>query len=70
MITIFNRVELLVTFDMIVQDRVRRVLAENKIDYEVSVRAYNGYMETKYEHRIFIRKKDEEEATYLINKKS
>ncbi|MDD3414187.1 MAG: hypothetical protein PHY47_09320 [Lachnospiraceae bacterium] len=69
MITFFNRVELVVTFDLELQDRIRRVLAQNDIEYDVCVRTYKLFNETKYEHRIFVRKKDEEEAVYLINKR-
>ena len=35
MITIFNRKELLTTFSMEEQDRVREILAQNHIDYRV-----------------------------------
>lgn len=35
MITIFNRKELCVTFDMAEQARVRNTLTDNKIDYSI-----------------------------------
>ena len=35
MITIFNRKELLVTFDMKEQARIRTLLADHKIDYDI-----------------------------------
>lgn len=35
MITIFNRKELCITFDMKEQSRVRDILATNKIDYTI-----------------------------------
>ncbi|MDD4689172.1 MAG: hypothetical protein PHE51_05435 [Eubacteriales bacterium] len=38
MITIFNRRELIVTYDMKIQADTRTILADNKIDYYVRVR--------------------------------
>lgn len=38
MITIFNRKEVCVTYDMAEQARVRNILADNKIDYKVSAK--------------------------------
>lgn len=37
MITIFNRKELVSTFDMQKQGNIRQVLAQNKIDYNVKI---------------------------------
>lgn len=37
MITIFNRKELISTFDMRKQGNIRQVLAQNKIDYNVKI---------------------------------
>ncbi len=38
MITIFNRKELLITYDMKIQSEVRTILRDHKIKYDVKVR--------------------------------
>lgn len=37
MITVFNRCELISTFDTAVQAKVREILAQNNIDYKIKV---------------------------------
>lgn len=82
MITIFNRMEVLNTYDISRQADARSVLAQNKIDYTVNVRtphsAYfgrtsRGYVGTLgmdmshyYEYKIYVHKRDYEKARALI----
>lgn len=66
MITIFNRKQLIVTYDIIVQAKIRDVLAANSIDYTInpvmsSLRTY-----TPAEYKIYVKEKDYEYACYLI----
>lgn len=82
MITIFNRSEVLITYDMKRQAEVRSILANHKIDYQVKVmnlsspspftadhRASIGTFGEKLmmEYKIYVKKTDLEEAIYLIN---
>ena len=80
MITIFNRAELTVTFDMVEQARIRSILAENSIDYYVKTvnlsdaggtRSHTGSYGQRdsamYEYFIYVRKKDLDKAVFLIN---
>lgn len=82
MITIFNRKELLVTFDMKHQGNVRDILATNGINYTVKVTnrqnaAIMGSSRTRvgsfgmspnlaYEYKIFVHKNDYDNAMGLI----
>lgn len=82
MITIFNRKEVLSTFDMKLQADTRCVLAQNNIDYTVwarsphsaslgrTGRAYVGTlgmdMNHYYEYKIYVHKKDYDRAIGLI----
>lgn len=82
MITIFNRKELLVTFDMKHQGNVRDILATNGINYTVKVtnrqnaaimgssRARVGSFgmssNLAYEYKIFVHKNDYDNAMGLI----
>lgn len=81
MITILNRKEVCVTFDMARQAEVRDILQGAGIDYRVkvinrtstaSVRASMGSssreIEMDYEYRIFVHKDDYEEALHLIRR--
>ena len=82
MITIFNRKELLVTFDMKSQGEIRDVLSANGIKYTVKVtnrqtaaiigsnRARVGSFginpDLSYEYKIYVHKKDYDNAVRLI----
>lgn len=79
MITIFNRKELISTFDISRQAKVRELLAVNQIPY--NVRAKNRYSlfashrtnlnsNFDYEYTIFVKKSDFDRADYLINNKN
>lgn len=65
MITIFNRKELIITYDMAIQLKVRDILASNNIDYIIKV--LNVHLNLRiYEYKIYVYKKDYEQANYLI----
>lgn len=83
MITIFNRKELILTWEMKKQLEIRNILSANNIDYTISVknmldrnsfgrsaRSHYGSMginaECLYEYKIYVNKKDYEQAVYLI----
>ena len=84
MLTVFNRKEVAATYDMAEQSRVRRILAENHIDYRVKVinrkspsafsdtRARTGTFGEKpelfYEYFIYVHKRDAEEAQLVLRK--
>ena len=78
MICMFNRKELLTTFSMERQARVRDVLAANGIEYRVRARSNTGglsrsrtvlpgtNMETMYQYYIYVKRSDYEKAEHLI----
>lgn len=82
MITIFNRKELLITFDMKHQANVRDVLTANGIDYTVKVinrqtadiicsnrtrlGSFGTNQNSAYEYKIYVHKKDCNKALGLI----
>jgi len=80
MITIFNRKELLVTNSMEQQSRVRDLLSENNISYNIKVinlSSGNGYRGFRgsyginqnliYEYKIYVHKNDYNKAIKVIN---
>ncbi len=84
MLTIFNRRELIITYDLKRQAEVRTILAHNKIDYRVKVTNLGspsmfstGHRESfgtfgeklMMEYKIYVKKTDFDEATYLINRR-
>lgn len=82
MITVFNRKELIVTMDMKRQSEIRRILADNGIEYTVKTtdtqmvpffgkqRKYTGSFgmdpDKFYEYKIYVDEKDFEKASFLI----
>ena len=82
MITVFNRIELIVTMDMKRQSDIRNILADNHIDYVVkttnlqsasgvgSGRSHMGSFginqDYSYEYKIFVHKNDYGKAEVLI----
>lgn len=66
MITIFNRKQLIVTYDMTIQAKIRDVLSAYKIDYVVNPVMFSSRMYTQPEYKIYVKKKDYEHACYLI----
>ena len=82
MITIFNRKELLVTYDTKKQSEVRAILQNHKINYDVKVknilgsssrgaRAYTGSLgidlNKSYEYKIYVSKSDYDRSVALVN---
>lgn len=65
MITIFNRKQLIITYDMTVQSKIRDILAANNIDYTINP-VMGLYDSSKAEYKIYVHKKDYEQACYLI----
>ena len=59
MITIFNRKQLINTYDMTIQAKIRNILAANKVDYTINGSAHGEY-------KIYVHKKDYDQACYLI----
>ena len=68
MITIFNRKELIITYDMAIQSKARDILASNNIDYFIKVRNVHPYALNlrSYEYKIYVHKNDYEQGCYLI----
>ena len=82
MVTIFNRAELTVTFDMSEQARIRSILAENGIDYYVKTvnlmdaggtrshsASFTADRAFSYQYYIYVRKQDLDKAVFLINQR-
>ena len=65
MVTIFNRKQLILTYDMAVQAKVREILAANDIDYYINPYKFDT-RSCAPEYKIYVRKKDFDEAEYLI----
>ncbi len=65
MITIFNRKQLILTYDMTIQARVREILAANDIDYYINPYKFDKRCVAP-EYKIYVLKKDYENAKYLI----
>lgn len=78
MITVFNRKELLITFNMKRQYEVRDILAANNIDYTIKVENpmsassfgrrgnFGISQDSSYEYKIYVHKKDYDYALKLI----
>ena len=82
MITVFNRKELLITYDMQKQSEVRIILRDHKIKYDVKVnnllspspmnagRTHAGShgidLTKSYEYKIYVKKADYERTIKLI----
>ena len=65
MVTIFNRKQLIVTYDMTIQAKIRDILSANKMDYTIN--PFTGlYGSPQPEYKIYVRKKDYSQACYLI----
>ena len=62
MITIFNRKQLIITYDITIQSKIRDILAANGVDYTIM----GLYGSTRAEYKIYVHKKDYEQACYLI----
>ncbi|MDD4844173.1 MAG: hypothetical protein PHU31_07555 [Anaerotignum sp.] len=79
MITIFNRKELMITYSMEKQAKIRNLLVEHNIDYSIStlgnmMQSYERSMNPltprinpPTEYRIYVKKQDYEKAIHLLN---
>ena len=65
MITIFNRKQLIITYDITIQSKIRDILAANGVDYTINP-IMGLYGSTQAEYKIYVHKKDYEQACYLI----
>ena len=77
MICLFNRKELLTTFSMEQQGKVREILAANNVEYRVRARSNTGGLarsrtvirgmkqELLYQYFIYVKRSDYEKAKYL-----
>ena len=81
MLTFLNRRELITTFSMDVQARVRDILSQNGIYYRIKTRShtsgayargrtgsYGQNADYAYQYTIYVHRNDYEKAQYLINK--
>ena len=66
MITIFNRKELIITYDTIIQAKIRDILSANNVDYTINPIMFSVRTYAPAEYKIYVRKKDYEQACYLI----
>ncbi|KXL52535.1 hypothetical protein CLNEO_19440 [Anaerotignum neopropionicum] len=79
MITIFNRKELIITYSMEKQSKIRNLLAEHNIDYSISTlgnmmqshdsnfSSFGIRVNPPTEYRIYVKKQDYEKAVHLLN---
>lgn len=65
MITIFNRKQLITTYDITVQSKIRDILSAERIDYVINS-AMPFYGRSQPEYKIYVKKKDYGYAVYLI----
>ena len=66
MITIFNRKQLIITYDITIQAKIRDILSVNNIDYTINPIMFSARAYALAEYKIYVRKKDYEQACYLI----
>lgn len=73
MITILNRKELLVTYDIKLQADIRQLLSMHGIEYTTKVCNHKAHRKTfgsfckSAEYIIYVKKEDYLKATYLLN---
>ena len=65
MITIFNRKQLLLTYDLNIQAKIRNILAENNIDYVLNP-IMNTWSLRGPEYKFYVHRNDFEQAEWLI----
>lgn len=66
MVTIFNRKQLIITYDITIQAKIRDILSANNVDYIVNPITFSARTYTPAEYKIYVQKKDYEHACYLI----
>jgi hypothetical protein len=77
LITIFNRKELIITYSLEKETKIRSLLSAHNIDYTISTLGnimrnitpshMNIRVDTPTEYRIYVKKKDYEKAVHLLN---
>ena len=65
MITIFNRKQLIITYDITIQSKIRDILTANGVDYTINP-IMGLYGSTQAEYKIYVHKKDYDYALKLI----
>jgi hypothetical protein len=65
-ITIFNRKQLIITYDITVQAKIRDILAMNNVDYRIHPIMLSARTYTPPEYKIYVKKTDYDYASYLI----
>ena len=66
MITIFNRKQLIITYDVTTQAKIRDILSSNNIDYTINPIMFSARTYASAEYKIYVRKKDYKYASFLI----
>ena len=66
MITIFNRKQLMITYDMVLQAKIRDILAANNVDYICKPLMLSARMNTYPEYKIYVKKEDYDYACFLL----
>ncbi|NCC15068.1 MAG: hypothetical protein EOM28_01760 [Clostridia bacterium] len=78
MITILNRKELFITYSLQKQAEIQNLLSAHNIEYSISVlgnvmqsntRGFGIRVETQTECKFYVKKKDYEEAVFILNQK-
>ncbi len=77
MITILNRKELMITYSLELQAKIRNLLSAHNIDYSISTtgnlwrnsaQGLGFNPATRTEYKIYVKRKDYEKAVFLLNK--
>ena len=66
MITVFNRKQLIITYDITIQAKIRDILSANNVDYTINPIMFSVRTYALAEYKIYVRKKDYEYACFLI----
>lgn len=66
MITLYNRQELIIPYDMGVQAKVRSILRANRIDHRIAFKNMSSPLKQLGEYKIYVKKADYEAASHLI----
>ena len=66
MVTIFNRKQLIITYDISIQSKIRDILANNNVEYSINPIMFTAHTYSPAEYKIYVRKKDYEYACFLI----
>ena len=56
----------MITYDITIQAKIRDILSVNNIDYTINPIMFSARAYAPAEYKIYVRKKDYEQACYLI----